>query len=265
VRLKLTLEYDGLQFNGWQAQPQGTTVQQTLEAGLLTYLNSEQKKQGLELSSLIRVIVSGRTDSGVSAREQICHFDMPEGLGVEENSFRTSLNGIFDNILKVGLKVKSLKQVSKDFHSRFSPHSKAYSYKLSLTDFQRASEPSLSLNIGKDIDLSRMIEAARLIEGTHDFQSFRASDCCAKSTERTILLSEFSREDEFLIYRVQGTGFLKQMVRIIVGTLVDIGKGKITSIEEVISGRDRNLAGDTAPAGPLCLERVIYSDDHYFD
>jgi len=257
ARLKLTLEYDGRLFSGWQAQPHGNKVQQTVESSLLTLLRSEQKKKGLSLSEQVEVTGSGRTDAGVSAHGQVCHFDLPVDLKIEVSTVKASLNGIFPS----GLKVKRVETVNEEFHSRYSPHSKIYSYKFSLKDYSSAIDPELSFSLGAGVDIVKMVEAAREIEGTHDFESFRASDCNAKSTERTILLSELSRQDETLIYRVQGTGFLKQMVRIIAGTLVGIGKGKISSMSQVLEERDRNLAGDTAKPGPLCLEKVFYSSN----
>jgi len=260
ARRKLTLEYDGAFFNGWQAQPIGNTVQQTVESALLTLIRSEQKKKGLSFSSSVEVVGSGRTDAGVSALGQVCHCDIPDSFELDSRTIQKSLNGILPNQLKVS----RIEAVDQQFHARHSPHSKVYSYNFLLRDSPLAIHSEQSLVIGVAVDVIRMVEAAKQIEGTHDFQSFRASDCKAKSTERTILFSELSRKGDSLVYRIQGKGFLKQMVRIIAGTLEAVGKGKIGSVSEVIEARDRKQAGDTAPPGPLCLEAVNYYSNNYF-
>ena len=156
ARLKLTVEYDGRPFSGWQAQPQGNTIQQALEGSLFTYLRSEGKKRNITLSETIDITASGRTDAGVSARGQVCHFDLPQGLELDQGMLQQSLNGILDK----SVKVRDIEIVDSSFHSRHSPHSKVYSYRMSMTDYPRAFEPELSYPIGKGVNLGRMIDAA---------------------------------------------------------------------------------------------------------
>src|SRR5262249_41174768 len=147
----------------------------------------------------------------------------------------------------------------ESFDARFSPHLKCYSYRLLLRPGREGLLHNRAWAAGRGLNISEMIRAARYFCGKHDFQSFRATDCTASSTERTILVSEMSRTgEEELVYVIHGSGFLKQMVRIIVGTLVEIGsEGRSAEeVPKILAARDRSLAGQTAPARGLTLEWV---------
>ncbi len=256
-RIKLTLEYDGSGYSGWQVQPGCCTVQGELEAAFRTILDS--KSRGLGLPSLEKIVVqgSGRTDAGVHARAQVAHIDIPVEYIDSLSRLRYSLNGVCGSKLAVS----SLEFVDSSFHARHTPHQKTYRYRLFLKDYSSGLNSGNSISVGSKLDLAKMISEARSFQGTHDFSAFRASDCCAHSTIRTVVSAELvrvaSRQIDFL---VQGKGFLKQMVRIMVGTLIEVGRGNIESVLGVIESLDRNVAGETAPARGLCLEKIRYED-----
>lgn len=258
MNLLLRLEYDGASFHGWQRQVNAVSVQEELERALNVYAESLAKRQEFQLPKPITVEGSGRTDAGVHARDQVANFHWPEELPLDLQDLFSSVNGISSS----GLNLRSIQAVPEEFHARKSSHIKRYRYQILV---RRGSDSALERNrcwvLHTPLRIKDMIHAASLLRGTHDFSSFRASDCGAPSSVRTIMLSEFSRGiDGSLIYSIEGKGFLKQMVRVIVGTLVEIGKGQreAADIPEIIEAKDRNAAGVTAPAHGLFLQEVRY-------
>lgn len=258
MRLKLLLEYDGSSFVGWQAQAKGETVQQTLEAAIHTYATSLAKSAGVELPiDKIGVVASGRTDAGVHALGQVAHLDWPDELQVSAVAIRRALNGITPE----SIAVLDVKQVSSDFHARFSSHLKCYRYTIVLRHADERSPLHRGWYVGESLDLAAMVSDARFFEGTHEFKSFRASDCEADSTIRTVFSSEFTRESEYrFVYHIVGKGFLKQMVRRIAGVLVARGLGLIDSIhiKKMLQGSPPPRQIKTAPADALTLAWVRY-------
>ncbi len=257
MKIKLLLEYDGSSFAGWQRQVAQLSVQQELEQGLEVYLGSEAKQQGVVVPSAFPVTGSGRTDAGVHAAGQVASFEWPEQLDFDAGRLREALNGITNR----GLAIVAVAPVADSFDARRSRHCKCYSYTIHNHRAAPARRAGSVWHISGQLDISAMIAAAGLLVGTHDFKSFQAADCAAKNSVRTITRSELIRSDTFeLQYRVQGNGFLKQMVRTIVGTLVEIGQGKrsVSELETILNARDRTLAGATAPAKGLVLEWVRY-------
>jgi tRNA pseudouridine38-40 synthase len=259
VKIKLTLEYSGGAFSGWQFQPGMLTVQGELERALGVYLQGLAKKQGLTLSELPRVSGASRTDAGVHARGQVASFPWPLELPYDGARLVMALNAISHH--DVG--VLNAQETDDSFDARFSPHYKCYQYYLLLRPGGGDGlERGRAWRLGQPLRIKEMIGAARSLCGTHDFSAFRAADCSAKTTVRTLFLSELSRRSgDLLVYSVLGNGFLKQMVRTIVGTLVEVGLGKRRpeDIAALLSARDRSLAGETAPAWGLVLEWVRYS------
>ena len=252
----MTLSYDGTDFCGWQSQPEGRSVQDTLEESLRVFLNSESKS---EITERISITASGRTDAGVHAKAQVVSFNWPESLTFDAYKFIHSLNGITPN----DIAVSSAELLSEKFDARRSAHRKCYRYNLYLSRGRIAMLERFSTHVFHELDLPKMIEAATLFRGTQDFSSFRAADCAAETTVRTIESSEFSRLDQYcLVYSIQGKGFLKQMVRNIVGTLVEVGRGNISleDLQKIFAAKDRTTAGPTAPAKGLCLEWVRYEE-----
>jgi len=260
VKVRLTLEYWGPGFSGWQYQPGLKTVQGELEEAIFLFVNSKFKKMGLSpLPSAINITSSGRTDAGVHARRQVVSFDWPKALPFDAGKLRAALNGITSR----DMVIHEVQVCPEDFDARHSPHIKCYCYTLLLRrnsiclDRQRAWRPQ-----GVHL-ISSMIEASKLFVGEHDFSGFRAGDCSAKSTVRTILQSELvALDSEKFVYIAVGKGFLKQMIRTMVGTLVEVGKGRLApaDVAAILKSGDRVKAGPTAPAHGLELRWVRYTD-----
>ncbi len=243
--VRLILEYNGKGFHGWQTQPGLRTIETELLRALRIVLRED----------IGPLYVSGRTDSGVHARGQVVNFF------VAQNPDLLRLMRSVSSLLRGELAVRSAEIVPEDFHARKSALSKQYSYTL----YHAANPPVLERGqawyVGAKLDILKMQSLALECVGTHDFTSFRGHGCMAKSAVRTIFESEISWEEPYLRYRVVGQGFLKQMVRNIVGTLVELGRERLAlpSISEVLAAKDRRAAGPTAPAHGLCLDWVRYA------
>lgn len=236
--------------SGWQFQKNSQTVQAKIENAIRVFLS-----KSLDSDFEVRLHASGRTDSGVRARMQVAHFDLPLNLQVDPNRFVFSVN----SILKELISIYSLEEVSFDFDARRTPHLKTYRYHFLVSEFDKNSHKNTSFWISS-VDIKSMINASKYLQGKHDFSAFRASDCSAKTSTRIIKSIEFDREGDLLILSVVGNGFLKQMIRIIAGTLLEVGQGKKTAeeVEEILKSRDRLKAGPTAPAKGLELYKVEY-------
>lgn len=276
ANLKLTLSYNGAGFHGWQVQPGLTTVQGVL-AGAIARLTGEQVlPQG-----------SGRTDAGVHALAQVATFQL--AAPVPAANLQRALN----RILPDGIRILAVEPAPDSFHARHSARSKTYEYRLferrirprpGQPALERICSPFLSPFVWDcrwPLDLPAMQQAAALLIGTRDFTSMAATDPerSMRDSEddgsdehtrparinpvKTITHSAWSRSpDDLLIYRVTGSGFLHHMVRNIVGTLVDIGRGSlvVADLERILAARDRTVAGPTAPARGLYLVEVHYED-----
>lgn len=257
MKVKLCIEYNGALFSGWQIQADQKTVQGELERSLAIYLQSLAKQQGLETPAIPSVVGSGRTDAGVHAKNQIASVSWPTEIPLDIFRMKQSINGISDR----GLYIKSAEEVSDSFDAKNSPHQKCYSYKIINS---RAFSPLLedrALCIPQKLDFYSMLRASKFIKGEQDFKSFQAADCAAKTTVRTIHASELVLEsDGSITYYIVGKGFLKQMVRTIAGTLIEIGMGKRSpeSMQEIIEAKDRASAGYVVEAKGLCLEWIKY-------
>ena len=245
-RLKATLAYDGTHFSGYQVQPGKRTVQLVIESSL------KQMHKGQE----IRITASGRTDAGVHANGQVIHFDSP--FNIPEVNWPRALNALLPD----DIYVKKVKKANGDFHARFDVTQKEYRFKLlnrSAPDLFRRLH---TVHIPEPLDIGQMQEAAKYMLGTHDFTSFCAANTSVIDKVRTISLLEVLPADEDEIHiRVIGNGFLYQMVRIIVGQLVTIGKGKAKPeiVKDIINAKDRQKAFPTAPPQGLYLWEVGYS------
>ncbi len=242
-RVCLTLEYDGTDFVGWQRQPNGRSVQEVLETALADLLGGP-----------VTAAAAGRTDAGVHALGQVVALDAPRALPA-----KAYVRGL-SALLPADVAVVAAEEVPDGFDPRRWATGKRYRYLVS----RRASRAPLlrrtHWEVFSPVDVGSMRAAAPALLGTHDFSSFRAADCEAPHPRRTLRELSLHEDGEVLRIEVEGTAFLKHMVRNLVGSLVEVGRGKRPPgwLAEILAARDRTLAGPTAPAHGLTLVRVTY-------
>lgn len=240
----LVVEYNGSRFHGWQKQPNLRTVQSELERVLKCVLRCE-------ISALV---AAGRTDAGVHARGQVINFHVNEP--VDLHRLRHSIS----SLMKGELSVISAEEAAPKFNACRDATSKQYSYTILNRQAPAVLDHGRVWYVPMKLDIKKMqLEAQRLV-GTHDFESFRGARCSSTTSIKTIYTSEIVLNGDYLVYRVIGKGFLKHMVRNIVGTLVAFGRGVLnfSSIEEILELRDRTKAGMTAPPYALSMDWVKY-------
>lgn len=243
TRIRLTLAYDGTDFAGWQVQPGAVSIQETLESALARI---EEEP--------VRVTGAGRTDAGVHALAQVAHFDTGKDHPAE--TWVKALNAnLPDDVV-----VRSARIVDKAFHARYSAGDKTYRYRILNRPVACPFRRRVVWHVPEPLDVAAMQKAATALVGEHDFTSFRAAGCGAKGPVRTIRCLSVETADDEVVFEVIGSGFLKQMVRNLVGTLVRVGRGKRPPAwpGEVLAAKDRTLAGETAPAKGLVMVRVTY-------
>lgn len=243
-RIALSLAYDGTHFYGYQIQPEKRTVQGVVEEALMK----------LHKGNRIRVYSSGRTDTGVHARSQIIHFDTP--LNLQERQWEKALNSLLpDDVI-----VMDVAYAPQQFHARFQCKEREYRYRLLRSKKQDVFRRNITYHYPYPLSLEAMREAAHYIIGTHDFSAFCSSGSSVENKVRTIYDIEISEEGDELIFKLRGNGFLHNMVRIIVGTLLEVGAGKRepSEMELLLAKKDRTLAGKTVPGHGLILWDVKY-------
>lgn len=254
---KLILAYDGTDFYGWQVQPDRVTIQGELSNAVERITGESVLPQG-----------SGRTDAGVHARGQVASFFLR--AGIPEANLERALN----RTLPESIRVLSAEHAPPDFHARHSAQAKTYEYRICRAEVCPPWTARFAWALHWPLALARMQAAAELIRGTHDFSSFAASDpdlTTRASPEgfnppkvegnlRTIYMSQWREDSDLFVYRVRGNGFLHHMVRNLVGTFVDAGRGHIApeDISRILAARSRSAAGATAPARGLFLDSVEY-------
>lgn len=243
-RYKCIIAYDGSGFSGYQVQPKGRTVQAEVENVLSKMHKGES----------VRIAASGRTDAGVHAKGQVVHFDSP--LGIPAERWRTALN----SLLPDDISVLSVEKASVDFHARFDAVGKEYRYMLHLSEVRDPFQRNYAYRYPYPLKLEAMKEASLHLLGTHDFTSFCAAKTEVVDKVRTIETIEFLSEGDLLTIRFVGSGFLYNMVRILVGTLLEVGSGDRLpeEIPSILKRKDRRFAGKTAPAQGLYLWKVFY-------
>jgi len=241
---KITIAYDGSQFVGWQRQAAGTSIQGLIEDALRELDDRD-----------VAVAGAGRTDAGVHAMGQVASFTLVRDTSPEV--VVRSLNAR----LPADVRIISAEGVPASFHARFNATSKTYRYRLSNADVLSPFERTYAWHVPGSLDVAAMAEAARLVEGRHDFAAFQTVGGATGSTERVVSASMLTPAgDGLLIYEITGDGFLRHMVRAIAGTLIEVGRGRRGALwmRDVIASRDRSQAGKTAPAHGLFLVRVDY-------
>ena len=246
-RIKLKIEYDGTKYVGWQAQRNGISIQGEIEDSLKKIFNQE-----------IKLYVAGRTDAGVHALSQVAHFDI-EKLSIESEKIFRALN-FFLKKKKNKITILESKIVDKNFHSRFSAKKKYYLYQILNRNTQSYIHENKVWFMPQKINIERMKNASEYFLGKNDLNAFRSIDCQAKSSIRTINEIKIKKKSDFIKLRISGKSFLHNQVRIMVGTLIEVGKEvlKETDIKRIIQSKDRKNAGPTAPPSGLYLEKIIY-------
>ena len=241
--IKLTIEYDGKEFNGWQKQPNKLNIQGNIERAIETITGEK-----------VYLNASGRTDAGVHAIAQVANFKTNSTLPIEKWPLALNAN------LKKSIRIKDAKEVDLRFHSRLTCKKKTYRYVINNSKYGTAIYRNLETHIPYKLDVIKMQNAAKYFEGEHDFKAFKSSGTSSKNSVRTIYKAIVKQEGEKIIIELTGNGFLYNMVRIISGTLLDVGLGKIQpeEIPEMIESKDRQRAGKTLPAHGLYLVEVKY-------
>ncbi|MCA1797371.1 MAG: tRNA pseudouridine(38-40) synthase TruA [Geobacteraceae bacterium] len=245
ARVCLTIEYDGTAYHGWQVQPckHGDTVQAVVECALAKIVKHP-----------VRIHSSGRTDAGVHALGMKAHFDSPTRL--PESAYCEGVNAC----LPLDIAIKEAVFVADDFHARFNALGKLYRYSIYTDSVRSPLQRLYAWHIRHHLDPETMRQAASTLEGKHDFAAFRSSSCAAQTTIRTLRSIHIHQKGDFIRVDVYGDGFLKNMVRIIVGLLVAVGKGRIDPevAQQMLLQQQRPREVFTAPATGLCLMRVDY-------
>lgn len=243
MQIKLTIEYDGSNYSGWQFQSRQDSIQARLEAALERIF-----------ATAVRVRASGRTDAGVHARGQVAAFTLPRAFETAE------LHRALNAILPDDIVILNAEATGDDFDPRRHATSRVYEYRVLHQPTRSAFEHRYAWLIREPLDLDRMNEAARIFVGEHDFAAFRTLGTQVKSTVRRVRASEWRREEAHLIYRVEASSFLRHMVRTMVATMVDVGRNKMTPefVAQLLQHRTRSMAPAAGPPQGLFLIEVRY-------
>lgn len=241
--IKLVIEYDGTCYCGWQVQKNGLSIQEVLQKGVQSIVRHD-----------IALIGSSRTDAGVHARGMVANF-LTSSTIPEKN-----LPAAINTKIPHDIVVLSAEIVSINFHSRYDSKGKRYSYSILNRKEPSAILRNYTAHIHSELDILRMRDASQFFIGTHNFSAFKSSGSSIKDNIRKIEKLDILKQGDIIKIDIEADGFLYNMVRIISGTLIDVGKGKIepSDIPEIIESEDRDKAGKTAPPQGLCLECVFY-------
>ncbi|MDO4814118.1 MAG: tRNA pseudouridine(38-40) synthase TruA [Gemella sp.] len=247
MRVVLFCRYDGSNYFGFQIQPDRITVQEVIEKALKRIHKGQD----------IRIYMSGRTDSGVHAYMQPIHFDTP--YKIPEDAWVKSLNAN----LPADVRITGAKIVEDDFHVRYDAISKTYEYKLYLGKYV---DPFLVNYVGHyqyEFNFEKAEKSLKYFLGTHDFTSFCSAGSSVEDKVRTITEFTMKKEGDVVVFNISGDGFLYNMVRIIIGTVIEVANGKYSAeyVEEIIAKKDRSFAGKTADASGLYLKKVYYDNE----
>ena len=247
-RFRLKIEYDGRGFIGWQRQDNGLGVQHALEDAVFQFSSERVCVQG-----------AGRTDSGVHALGQVAHIDLTKNWSAEtvRDALNAHLKGLFVSVLDVA-------PVGDDFHARFSAVERLYQYRIINRRAPLTIDAGRAWWVPQPLDVKMMKDAAQVLVGTHDFTSFRASECQAKSPVKTLDSLAVQQVGEMITIASRARSFLHHQVRNIVGSLAWVGNGKWTCkhLEDALLAADRRAGGPTAPADGLYLMGVVYADEY---
>ena len=240
--IKLVIEYDGTNYAGWQQQKNGITIHEKLSKAIEKVINEDVTLHG-----------SGRTDAGTHALGQVANFKTESNIPIY------NLVQAINSHLPKDIVVKSAKKVPEKFHSRYSAKSKIYRYTILNSKERSAIGRNYSLHYSMYLDVEKMRKASQVLMGKHDFSAFKSKSDVISSV-RTIMKLEIKKNGNFLVFTVEADGFLYKMVRSIVGTLIEVGRGKmtITEFKKIVESGARAKAGNTVAANGLCLFKVRY-------
>jgi len=243
VNIKLTIEYDGTRYHGWQVQPTGPTIQAVLEEAVSTFLGVSTRVTG-----------SGRTDAGVHALGQVANFFCDQEP--DPHRLRRGLNALTPE----DIVIRDVEIVADSFDARRDGRSRVYEYRILNRPTASPFYLNYAWHVHDALDMQSMREAICCLVGEHDFSSFRAVGCDAAHPVRKVYCTSLDRNGDLLVFTIEATAFLRHMVRNIIGTLVEVGRKQRTpqSFAELLEARDRTKAGPTAPAHGLFLVEVKY-------
>ena len=244
--IKLTIEYDGKDFNGWQKQPNKLNIQGEIERAIEEVTGEK-----------VDLIASGRTDAGVHALAQVANFKI-QNMSIPVEKIPYALN----SKLKKSIRIQSAEEVDDKFHSRYTCKKKTYRYTINNSEQGTAIYRNMQYHYPNKLDAQKMNEGAKYLIGEHDFKSFKASGTSSKSSVRTIYNAEVTQTGNQITIELTGNGFLYNMVRIIAGTLIRVGGGEMAPDEmpQILGKKDRTAAGPTAPAHGLTMMGIEYED-----
>lgn len=242
MRYLFTVQYRGTNYAGWQIQPNGVSIQETIEKIFSTVLNEPTK-----------IYASGRTDAGVHSYGQTFHANINKDINI--GKFVYSINSLLPN----DIYIIDVKEVNDDFHARYDVKRKIYSYYINVGDFDVFNEDKMYQFL-RPLDIDKMNECLKIFLGEHNFQNFTSKDEDENNFVRTIYVAKLSKDKDIIKITLEGNGFMRYMVRFIVGTLIEVGLGKL-SVEEVkniLESKTRKIISYKSPAYGLYLEKVIY-------
>ena len=240
---KIVIEYDGTNFVGWQQQENGQSIQSTLQEALVKLSNEK-----------VSIFGAGRTDAGVHAYGQVASFALSKKIEID-----VIRDGLNQHLRPYPISVQKAELVDDDFHARFSAKKRWYEYKI----INRRPPLTIDVNrawcVYKSLDIEKMKRESSLFLGKHDLNAFRSAHCQSKNSIKTIDSVSIKNKDEKIIFEVSAKSFLHSQLRIMIGTLVDIAKGNINkTVLDIINSKQRDLAGQTAPAHGLYLKKIEY-------
>ncbi|GFN36899.1 tRNA pseudouridine(38-40) synthase TruA [Tepidimicrobium xylanilyticum] len=243
INIKLTIQYEGTNYCGWQKQKNGNSIQKEIERAIKEVTGEN-----------VNLIGSGRTDKGVHAIGQVANF--LTNTSIPPDRIKFALN----NILPEDIRIIESEEVNINFHSRYDAIGKRYKYVIYSSQIGNPLYRNFAYHVPFAFDIEEMKKAMKFFIGTHDFSAFMASNSGAKSTIRTIDKFFLEKKDDLMVFTIEGNGFLYNMVRIIIGTLVDVGRKRFKSdeIPHIIKSKNRRFAGHTAPPEGLYLVKVFY-------
>ena len=243
--IKLTIQYDGTNYCGWQKQPSSISIQETIEETVENIIGEK-----------VELIGSGRTDKGVHANGQVANFLSETKIPEERIKF------VLNSFLPEDIAILESKEVPLTFHSRYDAVGKEYRYYVLNSAIENPIYRNFTYHIPFKLDMGKIIKAKEYFLGTHDFSSFMASGSSVENTTRTIYSFDIYKKDDIISFVLHGDGFLYKMVRIIVGTLIDVGRGRIDGemIPNIFDLKDRKYSGKTAHSEGLFLQKVFYNN-----